>query len=252
MNGLLKAKIQMENNNINENTQINSAPKPENKQKQIILSVIIVLLFVGLAIFLGGNKPPLQKSNDNQATENQIRPVSVDEHIIGNPNAKIVIVEYSDTECPFCKRFHETMQSIVVAYNGDLAWVYRHYPIPQLHEKAFKEAEATECVWEQGGNDMFWKYTNELYNRTRSNDSFPVEGLFDLAKEMGADIGIFTKCLEDRKYENKIENDIMDGKKLGVKGTPTSAILINGEVVDIIEGSQDFEGLKERLDYLLK
>jgi protein-disulfide isomerase len=98
-----------------------------------------------------------------------IRPVTEADHILGNPNAKIIIVEYSDLECPFCKQFHNTMHQII-SNNPDVAWVYRHYPIPQLHPKAFHEAEATECAWEQGGNDAFWKYTDTIYKITPSNN----------------------------------------------------------------------------------
>jgi len=108
-----------------------------------------------------GNKQPIAK---------QLRPVSPDDHIVGNINAKIIIVEYSDLECPFCKVFHTTMRQVMEKGNGDVAWVYRHYPIPQLHPKAFHEAEATECAWEQGGNEAFWKYTNRLFEITPSNN----------------------------------------------------------------------------------
>ena len=94
----------------------------------------------------------------------KIRGVQDDDHIIGDKNAKVVIVEYSDTECPFCKVFHETLHQVVSEYDGkDVAWVFRHWPIPQLHPKAPKEAEALECAAELGGNDMFWKYTHKLF-----------------------------------------------------------------------------------------
>lgn len=104
--------------------------------------------------------------------EIQIRPVSPDDHILGNADAKIIVVEYSDLECPFCKVFHNTMHQVVEKSNGDVAWVYRHYPISGLHPKAFLEALATECAWEQKGNDGFWKYTDQLFKITPSNNKF--------------------------------------------------------------------------------
>ncbi|OGI95322.1 hypothetical protein A2917_02025 [Candidatus Nomurabacteria bacterium RIFCSPLOWO2_01_FULL_42_17] len=107
----------------------------------------------------------------------QIRPITSDDHILGNANARIVIVEYSDLECPFCKVFHNTMHQVVEKSGGNVAWVYRHYPIPQLHSKAFHEAEATECAWEQKGNDGFWKYIDKLFEITPSNNGLPVERL---------------------------------------------------------------------------
>ncbi len=100
----------------------------------------------------------------------EFRPVSGDDHITGNAASNIVVVEYSDLECPFCKVFHQTMRQVIEA--EDVAWVYRHYPIPQLHAKAFHEAEATECAWEQKGNEGFWKYTDKLFELTPSNDGF--------------------------------------------------------------------------------
>ncbi|MBP9711902.1 MAG: thioredoxin domain-containing protein [Candidatus Pacebacteria bacterium] len=98
-----------------------------------------------------------------------IRPISPDEHIFGNPNGKFIIVEYSDLECPYCKQFHATMHSLV-AEKSNVGWVYRHYPIPQLHSKAPHESEASECAWEQGGNEAFWKYVDKIYQITPSNN----------------------------------------------------------------------------------
>lgn len=105
--------------------------------------------------------------NDAPSLNVQIRPVTSTDHIVGNLNAKIVIVEYSDLDCPFCKVFHNTMHQVVKRNNGDVAWVYRHYPISQLHPNAFKKAEETECAWEQKGNKAFWEYTDKIFGITQ-------------------------------------------------------------------------------------
>ncbi len=110
------------------------------------------------------------RENTKTPIANGMRPVTSDDHIVGNINAKIIIVEYSDLECPFCKVFHNTMHQVVEQSNGDVAWVYRHYPIAQLHPKAFREAEATECAWAQKGNEGFWKYIDKLFETTPSNN----------------------------------------------------------------------------------
>lgn len=96
------------------------------------------------------------------ALDTQIKSVTSEDHILGNVNAEIIVVEYSDLDCPFCKTFHSTMRQ-VIKQNENIAWVYRHYPIPQLHPGAFKKAEETECAWEQKKNDGFWKYTDKLF-----------------------------------------------------------------------------------------
>lgn len=229
-----------------------------------MISVLIVLavIIVGY-VLLRDSKPPIQEpvtiervEVNTENTENVagagIRPIGKDEHILGDVNAKLIIVEYSDTECPFCKQFHGTMLNIIKQNNGQVAWAYRHYPIAQLHQKAFHEAEATECAWEQGGNTGFWKYTNELYNRTRSNDQLPVEDLPKIAQAVGLNLKEFNTCLSSGKFADKINADMMDGQMNGVQGTPSSLILMDGVVVGRIDGAQDFNGVQAKIDQLLK
>ncbi len=85
------------------------------------------------------------------------------DHIVGNPNAPIVIVEYSDSDCPFCQKFHATMHDIKNKYGDKVAWVYRHYPLDSLHPKARMEAEASECVAKLSDETTFWKYLDAMF-----------------------------------------------------------------------------------------
>jgi protein-disulfide isomerase len=108
-----------------------------------------------------------------ESKEAPIRAVSAEDHVIGDLNtAELVIVEYSDLECPFCQRFHDTMHQVVKDTEGRVAWVYRHYPIPQLHPKAFQAAEASECAWEQEGNEGFWKYADKVFEMGLQTNTF--------------------------------------------------------------------------------
>ena len=175
-----------------------------------------------------------------------------DEHILGNANAKVVVIEYSDTECPFCKMFHKTMHQVIEERGDKVAWVYRHYPIPQLHAKALNEAVATECAWEQGGNEIFWKYTDEIYARTPSNDGLDEKELPAIAAMLGLNMTSFESCLASQKYENKIQNDIDSGDEAGARGTPSSFILKNGKVVDTIAGAQPLNIVMSKIDQALK
>jgi protein-disulfide isomerase len=99
-------------------------------------------------------------------------PVTEKDHISGDTKAELVIIEYSDPECPFCKRFHETMTQVMSEYGkaGKVAWVYRHFPLDAIHSKARKEAEAIECAGELGGNEKLWEYVNTLYKITPANN----------------------------------------------------------------------------------
>ncbi len=162
--------------------------KDENKNK-VFGSVIIIGIFIALIFFLSQNKieeKPVNV-NDNAIIRN--------EHILGNPNAEIIIIEYSDTECPYCKNFHLTMNNIIKENGANVAWVYKHYPITQLHQKAFRESLATECAWDQGGDEMFWKYINILFEITPSNDGLEDEELYNIAKELNLDMPSFELCL---------------------------------------------------------
>ena len=90
----------------------------------------------------------LQAQHAEKDTTGEMRPLSSEDHILGNPKADVVIVEYSDLECPYCKLFQPTLQRVMDEYgkDGKVAWVYRHFPIDSLHPKAPKEAEASECA----------------------------------------------------------------------------------------------------------
>jgi protein-disulfide isomerase len=226
-----------------------------NNNNQIAGAILVVGILIAGAILLRGTNAPTNNNNTRTntnpigTTQWQGRPVSGDDHITGNPNAEIVIVEYSDLECPFCKVFHNTMRQVLSA-NDNVAWVYRHYPIPQLHQKAFREAEATECAWEQGGNEAFWNYTDRIFEVTTSNDGLPDTELPNIAGEVGLDVAKFTTCLNSGKYRNKVQADVDDGVKAGVSGTPSSFILQKGKLVAPISGAQPYATVIQMLDSL--
>ncbi len=111
-----------------------------------------------------------REENSADARAGKVRPVSkTNDHIRGNPNAPVSLIEYSDFECPFCKRFHDTAKQIVQQYGGKVNWVYRHFPLDFHNPAAQREAEAAECAAELGGNEAFWRFTDLIYTRTLSN-----------------------------------------------------------------------------------
>ena len=196
-------------------------------------AIIAAGIIVALAIFYGGSAerkaaaPDLGKKagvTDPATAPGQQAPVvitlnavSANDHIFGDVNAPVKVVEFSDLECPFCKRFHATMQQTVAAYGGHVAWVYRHFPIDQLHSKARKEAEATECAAELGGNDKFWAYTNRLMEVTPANNGLDLAELPKIAIFVGLDATKFTQCLESGKYASKIEAEVQAAVAAGAR-----------------------------------
>lgn len=183
--------------------------------------------------------PPIDPQND---------------HIRGDlAKAKVAVIEYSDFECPFCKRHHPTMQQVMDSYKGDVVWVYRHFPLG-FHANAQKEAEASECANELGGNDAFWKYADTVFDRTAAGgDGFPLENLAPLAKEIGLNEDKFKSCLDSGKYAQHVRDEMDAGAAAGVQGTPGNFVL-NLKTKESVEisGAQPFSAFKSEIDAALK
>lgn len=231
---------------------INPEKKSSAKFYTSILLVVVVIV-VGF-LLLRNTTPPEKSVTSNTNTtfgDIGILPVTNKDHILGDPNAKIIIVEYSDTECPFCKRFHIDMHKLVDAYS-DVAWVYRHYPIPSLHVKALNEALASECAAAQGGNDTFWRYIDEIYSRTNSNDSLDEQQLYAIASYLDLNTLAFKTCMVNKEQASIVEAHMADGTKNSVQGTPTSFVLQDGQMVQKIPGALPYEQLAPFIEDLLK
>ena len=221
------------------------------------IAIVISGALIAGALYYSNSNVPKEVAGGNVPTENtnvEMRTITSSDHILGNPNADLIIVEYSDTECPYCKVFHNTLKRVMNEYgkDGKVAWVYRHFPIDQLHSKARKEAEATECAFEQGGNEKFWEYINTLYDTTNSNNSLDASELPKIAKSVGLDVDAFNTCLSSGKYADKVEADYQDAIKAGGRGTPNSIIISKDGTKTNIEGAQPYENLKNIIDALLK
>ncbi len=188
----------------------------------------------------------------SEAQVKNITPVTNNDHIRGSIDAQVLIVEYSDLECPFCKDFHATMQTVLDNYKGKVAWVYRHFPLT-FHANAQKEAEGAECVSELGGNDAFWKYADAIFERTTSNGTgFALTKLGPLAKELGLDQDKFQKCLDSGKYADLVQKQMTEGGNAGVTGTPGSFVMNKKGDAWFVPGALPFESMKATIDEALK
>lgn len=195
---------------------------------------------------------PQGPTRDFGSAEN-VDPLQDNDHVRGDRKARILLIEYADLECPFCKRFHPTAQQAVDDYKGQVAWVYRHFPIDSLHSKADKEAEAIECAGELGGEDAFWKMTDKIFEVTPSNDGLNLDDLPNLASQVGLNSGKFKACLDSGKYAQRVEDDYQGGIKAGVTGTPGNILLDTKTGKNkVVPGAVPFDQLKQAIDNLLK
>jgi protein-disulfide isomerase len=226
---------------------------------------ILLVTSVVLAFFVGTLWQKVQRLESGttlKAAENgqpqqpsaakDVKPVSEDDHVRGDRNARIALIEYSDLECPFCKSFHPTVQQIVDEYDGQVMWVYRHFPLDQIHAKADKEAEAVECANELAGNDGFWALLDKIFEVTPSNNGLILDDLPKLAGEVGIDEGAFKECLDSGKYAQRVEDDYQGGIEAGITGTPGNILLDTktGETI-LVPGALPFEQIKQSIDSLL-
>jgi len=194
-----------------------------------------------------------RQATDTRATA--LRPVAKGrDHIRGNPNAPVTLVEYSDFECPFCKRFHLTAKQLVNESKGQVRWVYRHFPLDELHPvKARKEAAAAECAAELGGNDAFWKFADRFYELTPSNNRTDIDKVLpQIAREIGLDSAKFASCLASGKHDQRVNEDQQNAVATGGRGTPWSLIVSKGGKIYPLSGAQPYATIKQLVDLALQ
>ena len=155
----------------------------------------------------------------------------------GPEDAPITIIEFSDYQCPFCRRWHqEVYQSLLAAYPGKIKLVYRHLPLTSIHPDAFPAAEAAMCAGEQ---NAYWQYHEKLF----ASELLGTEVYKQYAQELGLDVTTFEACITDHKYQQAIQEDSDFAVNLGVRSTPT--FFVNGLA---IVGAQPLEVFKQVID----
>lgn len=243
---------------------ISTVATPTKSINQSILIPVAILLGFGMvaaAIFFSGtSSAPVAPGLAIDTTPTQpeagdpsnIAPVTEADHIRGNPNAPIMIVEYSDFDCPFCKNFHETMNQVMDNYGttGQVAWVYRQFPLEQLHPSAPYIANASECVAALGGNDAFWKFADLIFGERGTNEPTNVAKLPDFATQAGVDAAAFTACAEAGTYQADVDADYNDAVAAGGRGTPYSIVSVAGQQ-GVINGAQPYDVVNQIIKNLL-
>lgn len=233
--------------------------------------MMVTLVLVGLIVGFGISKIPAIRTDTASNTtstvgtqpssppENQppqeisLRDVTEEDHIRGAKNAKITLVEFSDTECPFCKRVHPTLQKVIENYPNDVRWVYRHFPLDSLHPiKARKEAEATECANELGGNEKFWAYLDRIFEVTPSNNQLDLEELPKIAESVGLNKKKFEECLKSGKYADHVAEDLADATSAGGNGTPYTVLITSDGNKYPISGAQPYEVFSQAVERALE
>ena len=156
---------------------------------------------------------------------------------IGPEDAPVVIVEFSDYQCPFCQKWHnEVYDSLLAAYPGKIKFVYRNLPLTSIHPDAFSAAEAALCA---GDQNAYWEFHDKLFNGKTLGSKVYLQ----YAEELDLDIVSFESCITNHKYKDVVQADSEFAVDLGVRSTPT--FFINGIAV---VGAQPLHVFKELID----
>ncbi len=197
---------------------------------------------------------------NNQANTNTSAKVDIsDSPILGDKDAPLTLVEFSDYECPFCKKsFDELLPELKKNYinTGKLKLVYKNLPLP-FHQNAAKEAEAALCAKDQGGDVAYFKYHDQIFTRTTGGGTgITLDQLPVIAKDLGLKVIAFQKCLDSGKFKPQVDKDKAEAAKIGISGTPTWIFgkTITPNTVDglILVGAQPFSSFKSVINQVLQ
>ncbi len=213
------------------------------------IAIIIGGIVVAGSVYFSIKKSVFPISNNGNPA--LVRPVSANDHLLGNPAAPVVVVEYADFDCEFCKNFSDTMNQIIAneGANGRVAWVYREFPLIEIHPNAFSSAEAAECAAKTAGNDAFWKFADALFASQPADPS----QYGTLAASAGIRGNDFATCFENASttVATRINADRQNALASGAVGTPYSLILVNGQTPVVMTGAYSYDAVKQLIDQAL-
>ncbi len=228
-------------------------------------AVLLGSMLITLAIVGNGNvgRSEVQKLGGTQKeavtpppaeTPKEGKVSVMNDPVLGKKDAPVTIVEFSDYECPFCKKaFTEVLPQIKKEYidTGKVKLVYKDFPL-NFHANAQKEAEAAQCAFDQGGDAVYYQFHDSIFGQTKGNGTgLALTELPVIAKKLGLDQGKFQQCLDSGKNEQEVKDDMAEGQKIGVSGTPSWVIgKSTGDSIEgkLVIGAQPYAALKTIID----
>ncbi len=223
----------------------------------IIASIIISGGLMGYGAIVQGG------SSDSKSTMFTGRAIDDTDYANGKENSNVIVIGYSDPECPFCVKLHPTIEQLHNEYEDRVAFVYRHFPLTEIHPNAFDESRAISCAGIVGGKKGLQDYINSLYGEKFSKQDpntlrFPQlaqNGKDIIAKNIGLDAVKFSSCMSTKQTEQIVKDSINDGIAAGVQGTPSTYVLLKTrkgyEIVSMVDGARPYEFFKAVIDEAL-
>lgn len=211
--------------------------------------IIAGALIAGGIIYAFGFSPNVTEKLPKTAEAAPVPAVTDADHRLGSANAKLTLVEYSDMECPYCGDFHPVLKQLVGEMGADVAWVYRHFPLTQIHQNALPAALASECVAQAKGEAAFWAFADAAFAQQQNLGILALEGL---AQAQGMSKEDLASCMGKEETVAKIQAQFSDAVAAGGKGTPFTVILdAKGKQVATLPGTMPYAQLKAQVEALL-
>lgn len=220
----------------------------QNSSPAIPIAIVVGFAMIAVAIFFTNGREPTPQPVVSQDTAEETvatsgpRPVDETDYIRGNPNAPILLIEYSDYDCPFCKQFHGTMRQVMdeLGVEGRVAWVYRQFPIEQLHPNSPRISEAALCVGDIGGQTAFWQFSDLIFEQREIDQPTNVVRLPDYAERAGVSRDDYNACMNSGRMRQAVLDSVEDGFNSGIRGTPYTYV-VAGNQQAVINGARSYE-----------
>lgn len=229
-------------------------------QNKNFLTPLLILLLIGAAFGIGymwqriqtleggsGTKEVADVAQPDSGVEQptgEVALVTEEDHVRGDSNASITWIEYSDLQCPYCASIHPDLTKLLEEYDGKVRWVYRHFPLDEIHPYARTLAHGSECAAQLGANDKFWEYIDYVF-ANKSTDPKTV------ASAIGLNAAQFATCLESDEVAKAVSDDYSSGITAGVRGTPGSFVIGPDGETKVIPGALPYAQLKATIDGML-
>lgn len=224
------------------------------KKYSIPISIVIAGALIAGSVFFSSSYNAASGNNDSfgnglSLSADSVSPINATDHVKGNPRAAVIIVEYSDYECPFCGRVHPTLSQLVEEFDGEVKWVYRHFPLTSIHSNAFAASVASECVAKLGGNSAFWYFTEQMF----ANQGSLSDGLYEsIALEIGISIDLFQSCIQGTDASEIVKNQMQNAIDSGGRGTPYIVVINAQEETFPFSGALPYAQIKSIIEEALE
>jgi protein-disulfide isomerase len=203
---------------------------PKNLEFSPSVSILVAGVLIAGAIIFVNLHPGAAAADANLPASTVVPPPSASDHIIGSPTAPVVLIEYSDFQCPYCSLVYPTIKKIVNESNGQVAWVMRNLPLDSLHPEARPAALAAECIAEQAGNKGWWQFADDIFGDQQNlgNARYLAE-----AGKIGVNMAQYLSCVSQKKFNDKLDTQSGEAYAAGAQGTPFTIVYGNGKSVPL-------------------